>query len=107
MREYSLPAVKQYYVYIMASKTRVLYTGVTNHLKRRVWEHKKRLLPGFTQKYNTTRLVYFEATPDIRRAILREKRIKSWLRAKKVARIESVNPRRIDLSEEWCDHAPS
>lgn len=94
--------MKQYYVYILASKTRVLYTGVTNDLKRRMWEHKKKLVPGFTRKYNVTHLVYFESSSDVRRAIVREKAIKGWLRSKKVALIEGVNPRWKDLSAGWC-----
>ncbi len=75
--------MKEYYVYILANRSRTLYTGVTNDLERRVYEHKHELLPGFTSKYNITRLVYFEAVPDIHAAIAREKQIKGWLRAKK------------------------
>jgi putative endonuclease len=90
--------MKQYYVYIMTNKSRTLYTGVTNDLERRVYEHKQKLIPGFTTRYNISRLVYFEATEDIRAAIEREKQIKGWLRQKKVALIESVNPEKKDLS---------
>ena len=93
--------MKNCYVYIMANRTRMLYTGVTNGLERRVWEHKNRFTPGFTSKYNLTRLVYFEVFTDIREAIAREKQIKGWLRKKKVELIESVNPKWNDLSEEW------
>ncbi|MBI2363571.1 MAG: GIY-YIG nuclease family protein [Deltaproteobacteria bacterium] len=93
--------MSQYYVYIMTNKSRTLYTGVTNNLERRVYEHKQKLIPGFTSKYNTSRLVYFEATEDIRAAIEREKQIKGWLRSKKVALIESVNPTWADLSAGW------
>ncbi|MCI0404395.1 MAG: GIY-YIG nuclease family protein [Acidobacteria bacterium] len=85
----------------MASRSRVLYIGVTNNLMRRVYEHRKKLVPGFTQKYNTTRLVYFETTHDIWAAIRREKHIKGWLRARKVTLIRSMNPKRDDLSAEW------
>jgi putative endonuclease len=92
---------KQYYVYIMANRTRMLYTGVTNSLERRVWEHKNRFTPGFTSKYNLNRLVYMEVFSDIREAIAREKQIKGWLRKKKIKLIESVNPKWKDLSEEW------
>lgn len=67
---------KEYYVYIMTNKSRTLYTGVTNNLKRRVYERKHKLVPGFTSKYNITQLVYFETTPDVRSAIAREKQIK-------------------------------
>ena len=90
--------VNQYYVYIMTNKSRTLYTGVTNDLERRVYEHKQKLVPGFTAKYNITRLVYFEVTQDIQAAIAREKQIKGWLRSKKIALIESVNPEWKDLS---------
>ena len=92
---------KQYYVYIMTNKSRTLYTGVTNNLERRVYEHKHKLLDGFTKKYNITRLVYYEATTDIQSAIAREKQIKGWLRAKKIALIESENPQWQDISLEW------
>jgi len=93
--------MKQYYVYIMTNRSRTLYTGVTNDLERRVYEHKHKLIPGFTSKYNITRLVYYEVWSDIREAIAREKQIKGWLRAKKIALIESINPGWEDLSEEW------
>ncbi len=92
---------KQYYLYIMASKSRTLYIGVTNNLERRVHEHKQKLIEGFTKKYNVTQLVYFENTTDVREAIAREKQIKGWLRAKKVELIESVNLRWQDLSSAW------
>ena len=93
--------MKQYYVYIMTNKSRTLYTGVTNDLERRVYEHKKKLVPGFTTKYNITRLVYFEVTQDVGAAIAREKQIKGWLRTKKIALIDSVNPGWRDLSVDW------
>jgi putative endonuclease len=93
--------VKAFYVYIMAGKFRTLYTGVTNNLERRVLEHKHKLVPGFTSKYNLNRLVYFEALGGIRAAIQREKQIKGWLRAKKVALIVARNPTWQDLSENW------
>ena len=82
----------------MTNKSRTLYTGVTNDLERRVYEHKKKLVPGFTTKYNITRLVYFEVTQDVGAAIAREKQIKGWLRTKKIALIDSVNPGWRDLS---------
>jgi putative endonuclease len=93
--------VKTYYVYIMTNKSRTLYTGVTNNLERRVSEHKLKLIPGFTRQYNLTRLVYFEVFGDIRSAIGREKQIKGWLRAKKVALIIAGNPPWQDLSQGW------
>jgi len=85
----------------MASKSRTLYTGVTNNLERRVLEHKRKLVPGFTSKYNIDRLVYFPTFGDIRIAIQREKQIKGWLRAKKVALIVARNPTWQDLSQDW------
>jgi len=90
-----------YYVYILTNKSRTLYTGVTNDLERRVYEHKQKLIPGFTRKYNISRLVFFEVTPDVRAAISREKQIKGWTRTKKIALIESENPRWRDLSVDW------
>ena len=95
--------MNEYYVYIMANRSRTLYTGVTNNLERRVYEHKYKLVEGFTKKYNITRLVYYEQTSDIKAAIAREKQIKGWLRSKKVALIESVNPNWADLSVEWFE----
>lgn len=88
----------QYYVYIMTNKSRTLYTGVTNDLARRVYEHTQKLLPGFTSKYNITQLVYFEATEDVYAALNRETQIKGWLREKKIALIETANPMWKDLS---------
>ena len=96
----------EYYVYIMTNKSRTLYTGVTNNLKRRVYEHKRKLAPGFTSKYNITQLVYFESTPDVHAAIVREKQIKGWLRAKKISLVESVNLHWEDLSAGWYDSPP-
>ena len=87
----------------MTNHSGTLYTGVTNDLRRRVYEHKQKLVPGFTQKYNITRLVFFEETPDVKAAIAREKQIKGWLRAKKIALIEDANPEWCDLSEGWYD----
>ena len=83
----------------MTNKSRTLYTGVTNNLERRVFEHKNHLIQGFTKRYQITKLVYFEETSDITVAILREKQIKGWKRKKKVALIESINPDWQDLSE--------
>ena len=85
----------------MAGKLRTLYTGVTKNLERRVFEHKRKLVPGFTSKYNLNCLVHYEAFGDIRAAIQREKQIKGWLRAKKVALIVARNPTWQDLSEDW------
>ena len=93
--------MKTYYVYIMANKSRTLYTGVTNNLERRVLEHRRKLTPGFTSQYNINRLVHFEVFGDIRAAINREKQIKGWLRIKKIALIESGNRDWKDLSDNW------
>ena len=93
--------MKQYYVYIMTNRSGTLYTGMTNDLKRRVYQHKQKLIPGFTQKYNITCLVYYETTQDVRAAIAREKQIKGWLRRKKIALIKSKNPNWVDLAEDW------
>ena len=87
------------YVYILASKSGVLYIGVTNRLTRRTIEHRQKLLDGFTKRYNVTRLVHWERFGDIRSAIAREKQITGWLRSKKVALIESRNPGWIDLAD--------
>ena len=81
-----------YFVYIMPSKSRRLYIGVTNNLERRVFEHKNKLVEGFTAKYNIDRLVYFAETGDVMAAMEREKQLKGWLRAKKIALIDSQNP---------------
>lgn len=90
----------QYYVYIMTNRSQTLYTGVTNDLQHRVYEHKQKLVDGFTKKYNLTKLVYYESTDDVRSAIGREKQIKGWLRAKKIALIESMNPQ-MGGSKRW------
>jgi putative endonuclease len=90
-----------YHVYILASASRVLYTGITSDLKRRVLEHQARRVPGFTQKYHVTQLMYCEAFRDVRDAIEREKQIKAWTRAKRIALIEKLNPHWRDLSADW------
>ena len=95
--------MKSYYFYIMASASGTLYVGMTSDLRRRVYEHKHKLIEGFTQKYNVTRLVYFEETSEVKAAITREKQIKQWRRSKKLDLIESMNPKWLDLSEGWDD----
>ena len=87
----------------MASVSHVIYIGVTNSLERRVWQHKQKEVEGFTKKYNCTKLVWFEEFRDVRDAISCEKRLKGLLRAKKVALIETHNPKWRDLSEDWRD----
>ena len=100
--------MKRYHVYILANRRYgVLYVGVTNDLERRVYEHKQKLVPGFTTKYNINRLVYFETTKDVDVAISREKQIKGWLRSRKIALIESVNPTWDDLSASWFEERKS
>jgi putative endonuclease len=92
---------RQYFVYIMSSRSRNLYTGVTNNLIRRTAEHKFGTVPGPTSKHKTHRLVYAESFTDIRVAISRERQVKSWRRAKKIALIETMNPTWKDLAEGW------
>jgi putative endonuclease len=86
------------YVYIMTGPSRVLYTGVTSNLSKRVGQHHEKRARCFTQKYNLTILIYFETFFDIRAAIAREKQIKAWRRSKKIALIESKNPRWKELT---------
>lgn len=93
--------MKTYFVYIMTNHSGTLYTGMTNNLERRVYEHKHKLIPGFTSKYNITKLVYYEEGNDVNAALAREKQIKGWLRAKKIELIESKNPEWKDLSLGW------
>lgn len=93
--------INSYYVYIMTNKSQTLYTGMTNDLSRRVYEHKHKLIDGFTKKYNITKLVFFDETSDVNEAIAWEKKIKGWTRAKKIALIESKNPQWLDLSQDW------
>jgi len=96
----------QYYVYIMASRGKTLYVGVTNNLERRVYEHKYGLITEFTKKYKVTNLVYHEETSDVGDAISREKQLKAWRRSKKVALIESVNPLWENLPLRWYARLP-
>lgn len=95
--------MKTHYVYIMTNHSGTLYTGITNNLEQRVHEHKNKLVPGFAKKYNITKLVYYEEGNEANIALEREKQIKAWPRAKKVALIESVNPEWRDLSYDWDD----
>ena len=90
---------KNGYVYILTnSADKVLYIGVTSNLVKRIYEHKSKLVEGFSQKYDLTKLVYYEISNDMYSAITREKQIKGWLRSKKIDLIQSMNPRWIDLS---------
>ncbi|MCK5315047.1 MAG: GIY-YIG nuclease family protein [Anaerolineales bacterium] len=99
--------MKKYYVYILNSPTGTIYTGMTNDLEKRVYQHKNKLIEGFTKKYNVTRLAYFEETTDVNAAIAREKEIKGWRRSKKLALIKSLNPTWRDLAEDWFDDSGS
>jgi len=100
-----MPEPKRFYVYIMTNRPRshVLYTGITGNLPHRVFQHKNKLVPGFTSRYNLTRLVFYEqfVYPDA--AINREKEIKGWRRSKKIRLVESMNPHWHDLAESWTD----
>ena len=98
--------MKQFHVYIMASRNGVLYVGMTNDLERRVAQHKTQSVPGFTSKYRVERLVFFEAFPTALQAIAAEKRIKGWRREKEIKLIESLNPTWRDLSEDWVEPDP-
>jgi putative endonuclease len=93
------------YVYVLSSRTRRLYVGVTNDLVRRVWQHRDGTVRGFTRKYSIDRLVYYEPFNDPIVAIRREKQIKSWSRVKKLALVESMNPSWIDCAEHWFPSA--
>lgn len=93
---------KQYHVYILTNKKNtVLYIGVTNNLIRRMFEHKNKLVDGFTKKYNLTKLVHYEMTNNIQGAISREKQLKNWHRTWKINIVNSTNPKWKDLSEEF------
>jgi len=91
----------EYFVYIVCSRSGTLYIGITNNLYRRVLQHKQREIEGFSSKYNWDRLVYYESYDDVQKAIDREKQPKGWRRAKKIALIESRNPRWEDFAEKW------
>jgi putative endonuclease len=90
-----------YFTYIVASRSLTLYIGVTGSLQKRMFEHKRKLHKGFTAKYNCNHLVWFERFVDPSNAIAREKQLKGWTRAKKIAMITKTNPTWIDLSEKW------
>ena len=97
-----MPQDRTYYVYLLTNwNDKVIYVGMTNDLKRRMYEHKTKAVKGFTEKYNLNKLVYFEATSDVRSAIVREKEIKKWRREKKNALVAGTNPEWKDLSESF------
>ena len=95
-----------YYVYIFASLSRRMYVGMSNDLMRRTYEHKHKVTDGYSARYHSDRLVYFEHTTDVNAAIAREKQIKKWSRKKKGELIEAMNPGWRDLSEELFPHLP-
>jgi putative endonuclease len=92
---------KTYYVYLLSNTSKMLYTGMTNDLMRRVFEHKQKQVDGFTKKYNLHKLVYYEMTDVVGYAIKREKQIKGWSRKKKIKLITSINPKWEDLAGDW------
>ena len=93
---------KYYFVYIMTNwNDNVMYVGMTNNIVRRVYEHKNKLIDGFTKKYNIIKLVYYETFQDVRLAIEREKEIKKWRREKKNKLVQTINPEWRDLSEDF------
>ncbi len=98
--------VRIYYTYIMASRSRTIYVGMTGDLRARVFQHKWGEHEGFTARYNCDRLVWFEAFREVGGAILREKELKGWRREKKLALIASMNPAWVDLAREWYEAEP-
>src|SRR5882724_8304110 len=96
--------MKQYFVYFMSSKSRRLYVGITSKLYKRVFQHKNKLLPGFTARYNFDMLVYYEEFSQVASALTREKEIKGWRREKKLKLILAQNPDWADLSLEWQEN---
>jgi putative endonuclease len=92
---------KRYYIYMLSNTSKMIYTGMTGDLERRVYEHKNKLVDGFTKKYNLHTLVYYDWTDDVGYAIKREKQIKKWSRIKRVKLIESMNPKWEDLAKDW------
>lgn len=93
--------MSQYYVYIVSSNSKRIYIGVTNDLERRLYEHKNKIIKGFTSRYNMDKLVYYEIFTSPQQAITRETQLKGWLREKKITLIKTMNPDWKDLSESW------
>ena len=93
--------MKAYFIYILSSNTGTLYIGVTNDLWSRILTHKYGETPGFTNRYNICRLIYYEVFTDIEEAIAREKELKGWKRKRKLALIRSTNPKFEDLADDW------
>ena len=99
----NMPTNRQYFIYIMTNRSGTPYIGLTNDIKKRIYQHKNKLINGFTKKYNIDRLIYFETFSDVYSAIDREKTIKGWLRKKKTELVNEVNPQWRDLSQDWYD----
>ena len=97
--------MKQYFIYILSSKNKVLYIGFTNILARRIYEHRQGLIDGFTKRYNVNKLVYYESHSSLKSAVKREKQLKNWHRQWKINLIESVNKEWKDLYLEISDLA--
>ena len=98
----NLTVNNSYYIYILTNwNDQVMYVGMTNNLERRVYEHKHKLIEGFTAKYNINKLVYYEETQDVNAALAREKEIKKWRREKKNILVQEANPTWQDLSVSW------
>ncbi|MGD8780845.1 MAG: GIY-YIG nuclease family protein [Ignavibacteria bacterium] len=94
---------KTYYIYLLTNwNNKVIYVGMTNDLQRRIYEHKNKLIDGFTKKYNVDKLVYYEYTNDVNSAITREKEIKKWRREKKNKLVESKNPKWEEITIDEC-----
>ena len=96
-----------YFTYIMASRSHTLYIGITGDLEKRVFQHKWKEHDGFTARYNCDRLVWYESHDQVAKAIAREKELKGWRRARKIALIESMNPIWNDLSRDWYEYEPA
>ena len=93
---------RKYYVYLLANwNNKVIYAGITSDLQKRIYEHKHKLVKGFTEKYNVNKLVYYEETTDVHDALAREKEIKKWRREKKDNLVKTMNPAWRDLSLQW------
>jgi len=99
----NMRAYKEYHIYIMTNKSGTFYIGLTNNIKKRVYQHKNKLADGFTKKYNIDKLLYYETFSDIYSAIAREKTVKGWLRKKKIELINTINPEWEDLSKDWYE----
>src|SRR4030043_868551 len=97
-----MPSTGRYYVYLLTNwNNKVMYVGITNNLERRIYEHKNKIIKGFTKKYNLNKLVYFEEIKDILSAIEREKEIKKWRREKKNQLVKQINHNNADIAHKF------